>query len=195
MDKKTNDFNFSAISIKDAVASRFRMFSKRIAKTHSETLTLVMDFFEWHGFLPSDRFGQSIIEELLKNRKHTEESIARTNASIAIIKSVEKSQNIPLINIETMLKSLFEEEVKKYEPKLTQPRTSDSKKPENEKEKTTVSRMEYDHTKEKLMETKDRLRYVLERVELVNNRFDKDFLKIEITREELARFKQSLKNE
>jgi hypothetical protein len=43
------------------VAVRFRAFSKKIARSHTDTLLAIMTFFEWHGFLLSDRFGQSII--------------------------------------------------------------------------------------------------------------------------------------
>lgn len=182
------NYDYLAICLQSAVVKRFRIYSKKLARSQTDTLAAMIDFFEWHNYTPYQRFGKDVIAGQKKNRR-------RIDAVIAIIKSVEKSQNIPIANIETMLKSLFEEEVKKYEPKLNQPRTSDSKKPETEKKKTTVPRMEYDHTKQKLTETKDRLKYVLERVELVNNRFGKDFLKIDITREELARFKQSLKNE
>lgn len=187
MIKKSNNFHFSAISIKDVVASRFRVFSKRIAKTHTETLTLIMDFFEWHGFYPSDRYEKSVIKELLKNRK-------RTEASIAISKSIEKSQNIPLTNIETMLKSLFQEEVKKYAPKLIDTKCLDKSKSKISKEKKGVSQIEFDRTKDKLIETKDRLRYILEQIEPIKNRFGKDYLRINIPREQLARFKQALKN-
>lgn len=187
MNKKPNNFHFSAISIKDVVASRFRMFSKRIAKTHTETLTLVMDFFEWHGYIPDQRFGKDIIAGQEKNRK-------RIDAVIAIIKSVEKSQNIPLVNIETMLNSLFQEEVKKYEPKLLETKTLDKPKSKMSTDKKGISQIEFDRTKDKLIETKDRMRYILKQIKPVKNRFGKDYLKVDITREEVARFKQGLKD-
>ena len=64
-----------------------------------------------------------------------------------------------------------------------------------QKEKKTVSRMKYDRTSRKLEESQNRIKYLLDKIEPVSNRFGKDYLKIEITREELARFKQALKNE
>lgn len=188
MPKKSNNFHFSAISIKDVVASRFRMFSKRIAKTHSETLSAMIDFFEWHNYSPHQRFAKDLSAGQELNRQ-------RIEAHIAISKSIEKAQNIPLTNIETMLRSLFEEEVKKYGSKIIEPKPIDPERSITEKKKTMVSRMEYDRMNRKLTETHDRLQYVLERVVLVNNRFGKDFLKVGITREQLARFKQALKNE
>ncbi len=66
---------------------------------------MVMHFFEWLGFLPSDRFGKSMVEEIIKNRK-------RTNAIIAIIKDIEKSQTLPTV---AMLQSLFEQNLDEQE--------------------------------------------------------------------------------
>ncbi len=106
-------YKYSAVNIRFSVAVRFRTFSKKTARSHTDTLVTIMDFFEWHGFLPSDRIGQSIVEELLKNRKRTEVSIARTNATIAIIKDIEKKHDKPTT---AMLQSLFQGVVEKEEP-------------------------------------------------------------------------------
>jgi len=192
MDKKPNNFHFSAISIKDVVASRFRKFSKRIAKTHTETLTLIMDFFEWHGFLPSDRFGQSIIKELLKNRKRTEASIARTNASIAIIKDIEKNHDKPTT---AMLQMLFEGVAEKEEPVRKEKMFKKKTKEEKQIEETTVPKVVHERTQLNLDETKKRFRYVLDKVSLVNNRFGKDYLKLELSQQEFTRIKRELKKD
>lgn len=65
----------------------------------------------------------------------------RIEALIAIVKSVDKSQNIPLINIETILKSLFREENKTFEPKLLEAEIHYSDTVKIKKEKTTVYRL------------------------------------------------------
>jgi len=143
----------------------------------------MIDFFEWHGYTPNQRFGKDIIAGQELNRK-------RIDASIAISKSIEKAQNIPLISIETMLKSLFEEEYKIYDPKELEIEKTDTSK--TQKEKTTVSRIKYDRANRKLTEVKERLQYVLEQIEPVSNRFGKDYQKINVTTEEVARFKQNL---
>jgi len=64
-----------------------------------------MNFFEWHGFLPNQRFEKSIMHELLENRKQTRQSIKRTEASIAIIRAIEQTQTMPTAS---MLSALFE---------------------------------------------------------------------------------------
>ncbi len=89
---------FYTIRFKKNTAQRFKSFSKKVASTYSESLEMIIDFFEWHGFLPSDKFEKSIGKELLKNRK-------RTDAAIAIIRQIEKSQTLPTT---TMLELLFE---------------------------------------------------------------------------------------
>jgi hypothetical protein len=91
--------NFYTIRFKRNTAKRFKRFSRKVSKSYSETMELIINFFEWHGFLPSDRFGKSIVQEIIKNRK-------RTEASIAIIKSIEKDQTKPT---NAMLLSLFGE--------------------------------------------------------------------------------------
>ena len=177
--------NFFKIRFRRRTAERFKKFSKRVSKSYSESLDAMVDFFEWHGYMPSQRFGKDIIAGQELNRK-------RIDASIAISKSIEKAQNIPLTNIETMLKSLFEEEHKTYNPKELEIEKPDISK--TKKEKTTVSRIKYDRVNRKLEETKDRLLYVLEHIESVSNRFGKDYQKINLTTEEVARFKQNIKD-
>jgi len=183
MAKKKYSYDYANINVRAKVARRFRKFSRKVARTHAATLTAMMDFFEWHNYCPHQRFAKDLSAGQELNRK-------RIEAHIAISKSIEKAHNIPLTNIEMMLKSLFEEEQNsndyktELEAQITEPDAVKTKK-----EKTTVSRIKYDRTNRKLDELKDRLQYVLDQIEPVTNRFGKDFLKIEITREEWARFK------
>ena len=122
---------FFTIRFRRRTAERFKKFSKRVSKSYSESLDAMVDFFEWHGYMPQQRFGKDIIAEQKKNRK-------RIEAGIAISKAIEKSQNIPLMNIETMLKSLFQEEYKRYIPKILEPEKTDSDNSKTQKEKTTL---------------------------------------------------------
>ncbi|GMN07173.1 hypothetical protein MTsPCn5_25620 [Croceitalea sp. MTPC5] len=171
---------FFTIRFHRNTAQRFKHFSKRISKSYTETLDVMIDFFEWHGYSPHQRFGKEIIEDQKKTRK-------RIDAVIAIIKSVEKSQNIPLINIETMLLSLFEGTYKKRKPRLVEKTI----KKESPVKDDRVPQYKHNRLKRKYIETSERLLYVLDQVELVKNRFGKDYLRIDLTHEELARYKQS----
>jgi hypothetical protein len=184
--KKTYSYQYDNITLKAKVGIRFRHFSKKVAHNHSAALTAILDFFEWHNYSPHQRFAKDITAGQELNRK-------RIEAGIAISKSIEKAQNIPLTNIETMLKSLFQEEFKTDETLLKEIEEPETKENKTKKEKSTVSKIKYDRTQRKFMELKERLHYVLHQIEPVSNRFGKDFFKIEITREEWARFKQNLK--
>jgi hypothetical protein len=186
--KKTYSYRYDNLTLKAAVAKRFRRFSKKVAQNHSATIVAILDFFEWHNYSPHQRFAKDLSAGQELNRK-------RIEAHIAISKSIEKAHNIPLTNIEMMLKSLFEEEQNSTDYKTElEAEITEADTAKTEKEKTTVSRIKYDRTNRQLDEIKERLQYVLHQIEPVTNRFGKDFLKIEITREEWARFKQTLKD-
>jgi hypothetical protein len=142
----------------------------------------MIDFFEWHNYSPYQRFGKDILADNQKTRK-------RIDAVIAIIKDIEKSQNIPLINIETMLQALFQDNLKR---ERTKPPPIKIQK-ENTKEPNRVSNLEWERLHQKHQETQERFNHLLEKVELVKNRFGNDYLKLNMTREELARLKRTLK--
>ncbi len=89
MEEKANKkYGFSAVSLKSSVAKRFRSFSKMISNNHSETLTLMMDFFENNTLSPQEDLGPNMnkMEKKIKSR---------INAVIAIIKDIEKNQTKP----------------------------------------------------------------------------------------------------
>ena len=88
---------FGTIRLHRRTIKRFKGFSRKFAKSYSETLEAVMDFFKWHGILPSKRFADQINKEEEKTRK-------RVEAAIAIIRNIEKTQTLPT-NI--MLEALF----------------------------------------------------------------------------------------
>lgn len=81
-------YGFSAVNLKGNVADRFRKFSKKIASNHSETLSLMMDFFDNNSISPREDFGPNM-NQLEKKIK------SRINALIAIIKDIEKHQTKP----------------------------------------------------------------------------------------------------
>ena len=88
-------------------------------------------------------------------------------SGLITIKDIEKSQNIPLINIETMLQALFEGNLKTERPK---PPPIIIQK-ENTKESNGISKLEWERLEQKHQEIRERFAYVLKQVELVKNRF------------------------
>lgn len=94
---------FGTIRLHYRTIKRFRRFSRKITKSYSETLELVMDFFEWHGISPESKFPKRVDEDGEKTRK-------RINALIAIVRDIEKTQTLPT---NAMLLSLFGENIKR----------------------------------------------------------------------------------
>ena len=97
MDKGFEKERFEKLGIKVSVANRFRKFCKRMSKSQSMTLLLMIDFFEENGISPNETLGpnmQTLESEIKK----------RINAVIAIIKDIEKNHDKPTT---AMLESLF----------------------------------------------------------------------------------------
>lgn len=180
------NYEYSNVNFKISVAKRFRSFSKKIAKSHSESLNIIIDFFEWHGFLPSNRFPKSIVQEIIKNRK-------RTDATIAIIKSIEKDQTKPT---NAMLLSLFEENSNQVEevPQLVERKFLEDAPEEKHTEQTTVPKIRYKRLEDRMNSVQQDFKDVLDKVKTVKSNFGKNYLKLNISENELEKLKRKLKN-
>lgn len=91
------------LGIKTSVADRFRKFCKKMSKSQSMTLLVMLDFFEYNDISPNEKMGPNM--QTLENKINK-----RINAVIAIIKDIEKNHDKPTT---AMLQSLFME----FEPK------------------------------------------------------------------------------
>ncbi len=184
--------DFKTIRIKKRTLLRFKSFSRKVSNNYSKTLDMVMDFFEWHGFLPDDRLGKSMVEEIIKNRK-------RTNTSIAIIKDIEKSQTLPTV---AMLQSLFEQHAEAHENdsdleddfEFIEKKFENGHEKEEWVEETTVPRISYDRLEDKMDLLKKDFSYVLDNMKLVKSGFGKDYLKLELPMEALEKYRRTIKN-
>ncbi|WP_430427065.1 BfmA/BtgA family mobilization protein [Maribacter litoralis] len=99
MDKGYENERFESVSIKTSVAQKFTKFCKKLSKSKSMTLLLMLEFFEENGISPYESIGPKIqtLEELIKKR---------INGVIAIMKDIEKNQTKPTV---AMMQSLFEQ--------------------------------------------------------------------------------------
>ena len=179
---------FGTIRLHHRTIKRFKGFSRKFKSSYSETLEAVMDFFEWHGTLPSKRFADQINKEEAKTRK-------RVEAAIAIIRNIEKTQTLPT-NI--MLEALFgKHEIvrERKEPKLIETKFEKLTREEWNKKENKVSRIKYDRLKEKHISSLERMMTMLNKVEKIKPRFGKPYLKLEISPMELAKIKRQLKNQ
>ncbi|TGV03368.1 BfmA/BtgA family mobilization protein [Flavivirga rizhaonensis] len=175
--------NFYTIRFKRATAKRFKSFSKKVSNSYSVTMELIIDFFEWHGFLPSERFEKSLGQELVKNRK-------RTEAAIAIIKDIEKNQTKPT---NAMLELLFQESPEQNE---TQEELFEFEPQEliTENEELNYYRNQYQGIQQQYQNIKDDLEKILNKTSYVKGSFGKGYLKLELTMEEFENYKQRLQD-
>ena len=179
---------FGTIRLHHRTIERFKGFSRKFKNSYSETLEAVMDFFEWHGIQPSNRYADQINKEEQKTRK-------RIEAAIAIIRNIEKTQTLPT-NI--MLEALFgKHEIvrERKEPKLIETKFEKLTREEWNKKENKVSRIKYDRLKEKHISSLERMMTMLNKVEKIKPRFGKPYLKLEISPMELAKIKRQLKNQ
>ncbi|GAL63715.1 BfmA/BtgA family mobilization protein [Algibacter lectus] len=184
--------DFKTVRVKKKTLIKFKSFSKKVSNSYSKTLDMVMHFFEWHGFLRSDRFGKSMVEEIVKNRK------------IAIMKDIEKSQTLPIM---AMLHSLFEQNSREQEngSDFDDSDFDDSfdfieKKflngnPEEEwLEETTIPKIRYERLEIKMDFIKNDFNYVLDNVKVVKSSFGKNRLRLELNKAKIGKIKRTLKN-
>ncbi|MEM6515523.1 MAG: BfmA/BtgA family mobilization protein [Bacteroidota bacterium] len=184
-------YSYSTINLKSHIAKRFRHFSKKIAPSHSETLQKIMDFFEWHGLTSFDEFSQNLLEEILNNRKRTEKSIKRTEAAIAIIRDIEITQTRPN---NAMLLSLFGESIRQEKPIRREKKLIKKDPEKNKKIEITVPKIRYERLADKMNLTVRDFKHVLDSTKVVKKGFGKAYLKLEITENELEKYKQKLRN-
>lgn len=151
---------------------------------------MIIDFFEWHGFLPSEKFEKSVGKEILKNRK-------RTEAAIAIIRQIEKSQTLPTT---TMLELLFEHSPQKkpeQAPLLIGSQENDVERDVFFKKVEQALAMERENTNlhRDLKQTKKEFALLLDKVQLVKSGFGKPRLQLDMSPDVFENLKQRLKKE
>ncbi|TDU39818.1 hypothetical protein BXY82_1850 [Gelidibacter sediminis] len=103
MDRGYEKERFVTIKIKSSVARKFKQFSKRMSKSQSMTLLLMLDFFEVNGISPSEAIGPQMVTLEAKLAMLIKK---RMNGMIAILKDIEKTQTKPAA---AMLYALFEQ--------------------------------------------------------------------------------------
>lgn len=92
--KKYSKYGFSGINVKKDIAERFRVFSRGVSTSHSETLEVMLNFFKWNNLSPHENLGVK-----------ADDTKKRINALIAIIRNIEKNQTLPT---KAMLDTLFQ---------------------------------------------------------------------------------------
>jgi hypothetical protein len=172
---------FKAIRLRIRTIERYKGFSKKMTKSYSETLEVIMDFFEWHGISHFSRFASQIVKE-------EEKTCKRIDAVIAIIKDIGKNQTKPTT---VMLLSLFGEKFEEeQEPVLEEKKFVKFTRDEwNEKEKA-VPKIEFDRPEQKYLSNLEKILITLNRIEKIEPRFGKQYHKIDISPMDMAMLKR-----
>lgn len=172
-------YSFSAISIKAKVASRFRKFSKTVARSHTDTLETMMNFFDWNELSPNESLGANMktLENGLKKR---------INALVAIVRDIEKNQTKPT---NAMLELLFQGNPEEKEPQEDffefEPQELIS-----ENEELNHYRNRYEEVQQQFHSVKYDLEKIIGKTTYVKGSFGGGYLKLELTKEEFENFKQ-----
>ena len=168
----------SRLQLKASTAKRFREFSKKNNSNQSETLDLVLDFFEQNNLSPFETLVPSKVslEQLIKKR---------IDAVIAILKNIEKTQTKPSL---LMLELLMEG---RSVPKLQVAK----KEKGSVSDKKSLAQLELENSRlqELLKANKRDLEYLIQHVEVKSSAFAPDYLKLNIPRSEFENYKITIK--
>ncbi|RDY57843.1 BfmA/BtgA family mobilization protein [Flagellimonas nanhaiensis] len=190
--EKFSKYEFSGINIKKVTALRFRTLSKTLSMSNTETLSAMLDFFEVHEISPLDSIDGSLAAIEIRIKR-------RISNAIAIIRDIEKSQTLPTV---AMLQSLFDQQFApengggdfEEDFEFIEKKFEDQDSSEEWIEETTIPKIRYERLMEKMEALKLDFVYVLEQVKEVKVSFGKDYLKMELTPEEIEKYKRTIKN-
>ncbi|MEM7485470.1 MAG: BfmA/BtgA family mobilization protein [Bacteroidota bacterium] len=178
---------FGRINFRVDTVNRFRSFSKRYGKTHSEVLEGMLDFFEKYQLSPFQDFGPTMrgMEANIKRR---------INGMIAILKDIEKHQTQPT---KAMLQLLFEQTApKEKQPELLLEETTDVEEEETLFDSLEAIQLREEKTalKRDLEKTKEQFAMLLlTKIKIIKPAFGKEKLQLEMTVTEYRKLKQQLK--
>ena len=176
--KKFSTYDFSAINLKSEVARRFRTFSRQVSASHTETMEIVLNFFEYNELSPHDDLD-------IRNAGTKK----RINALIAIIKNIEKHQTRPT---KSMLDTLFQEVSKVQEDEedfnLGSPELPDHN------ETLVYYQDQFEKLQTKHHQLKMIISEIMEHATYVKSTFGTGHYKLDLDKNEYESIKQRLKN-
>src|SRR5690606_5732033 len=168
-------------------ATRFRSYSKRFNKSHSEVLDGMMGYFKENNLDPFGE-GTKIILESIK--KLEVKMMKKFDRIIAIIKNMEKTSIRPTYEMVLILYEAYVKDGRKprQKPVQIQEERMDFLEPRN-----TVSKVEHDRMLQEFNEYKKHCNEILNRVEKVEPMMGKPYLKINMGIGDFESLKHRLK--
>lgn len=175
---------FSAISINRITAERFRAYSKKVSKSHSETIDSMIDFFEKANITPKNK----IIINFIKFQIYLN---GRFDYIEQLLRDMESKYLKPTHD---MLKSLFDGPVlqKKQPPLLMNRPTFLLTKEEWNLKEGKVSAEKYQSLLKARSDDRETFFKLLNSITEVDPIFSKPYFKVEMDAAELERIKQKL---
>ena len=173
--------SFGTVKFKVKTANRFRYFSKAIAPSHSESMEIILDFFEKHDISPAEPISSNYhtLEILIKKR---------INGLVAILKDIEKNQTKPT---HAMMQLLFEGVAKEKKPKLIEKKSLEEKSKDEIDPRDSLLefyKTHYEKNQERVNILKRENLTLLEQLVFTKSTFGKNYYRLEINQEELEDF-------
>ena len=175
---------YSNITVKKETATRFRTYSKKFGKSHSEVLDGMIQYFKENNL---DPFGEIILESIKKLERQMMKKFDRL---IAIIKNMEKTSIRPTYEMVLILYEAYVKDGRKPrpEPIQIQEERMDFLEPRN-----TVPKTEHEKILREFESYKKRCNEILNSVEKVEPIMGKPYLKINMGIGDFESLKYQLK--
>ena len=172
------DKAFVTLKFKTITATHFRKFSREMGKQQSETLQLMLDFFNNNCLSPSEDLGPTM--KTLESRLNK-----RIGGVIAIIRNIEKTQTKPVLS---MLQLLFQEEPEKKKIVLLEKNPASANPTVNPDLQQANLNL-----KQKVMLTHADINMLLEKVVISRSSFGQPYLRLNLDLEEFKRLQLKYK--
>ena len=163
---------YSNITVKKETATRFRSYSKKFSKSHSEVLDGMIQYFKENNLDPFGEGTKIIIESI---KKLEQKMMKKFDRLIAIIKNMEKTSIRPTYEMVLILYEAYVKDGRKprREPVQLQEERMDFLEP-----RKTVPKTEHDRMLQEFNEYKKYCNEILNSVEKVKPMMGKPYLKI-----------------
>ncbi|MBA4746347.1 MAG: hypothetical protein H2058_13915 [Muricauda sp.] len=184
---KKGSGGYSNITVKKETATRFRTYSKRFGKSHSEVLDGMVQYFKENNL---DPFGEGTKVILDSIKKLQLKMMKKFDRLIAIIKNMEKTSIRPTYEMVLILYEAYVKDGRKprREPVQIQEERMDFLEPRN-----TVPKVEHDRILQEFENYKKRCNEILNNVEKVEPMMGKPYLKINMGIGDFESLKYQLK--
>ncbi len=185
--KKKGTGGYSNITVKKETATRFRRYSKKFNKSHSDVLDGMVQYFKENNLDPFGE-GTKIILDSIKNLEV--KMMKKFDRIIAIIKNMEKTSIRPTYEMVLILYEAYVKEGKRprREPVQLQVERMDFLEPRN-----TVPKTEHDRILQEFEEYKKHCNEILNNVDKVEPMMGKPYLKINMGIGDFEKLKYHLK--